>query len=57
MRTPIDLGKPWQYGRTESFNGKFRDECPAHAQNSRVEEKTFYPPKHQVAGRFRMAMS
>lgn len=25
----IDPGKPWQNGTTESFNGKFRDECPA----------------------------
>lgn len=23
----IDRGKPWQNGATESFNGKFRDEC------------------------------
>ena len=23
----IDPGKPWQNGRDESFNGKFRDEC------------------------------
>jgi putative transposase len=23
----IDPGKPWQKGTTESFNGKFRDEC------------------------------
>ena len=23
----IDLGKPWQNGVAESFNGKFRDEC------------------------------
>lgn len=23
----IDPGKPWQNGTTESFNGKFRDEC------------------------------
>jgi putative transposase len=23
----IDLGKPWQNGTDESFNGKFRDEC------------------------------
>ena len=23
----IDPGKPWQHGATESFNGKFRDEC------------------------------
>ena len=23
----IDPGKPWQNGITESFNGKFRDEC------------------------------
>jgi putative transposase len=23
----IDSGKPWQNGVTESFNGKFRDEC------------------------------
>lgn len=23
----IDLGKPWQNGTAESFNGKFRDEC------------------------------
>ena len=23
----IDPGKPWQNGSTESFNGKFRDEC------------------------------
>jgi putative transposase len=23
----IDPGKPWQNGATESFNGKFRDEC------------------------------
>lgn len=23
----IDLGKPWQNGALESFNGKFRDEC------------------------------
>jgi hypothetical protein len=23
----IDLGKPWQNGKVESFNGKFRDEC------------------------------
>jgi putative transposase len=23
----IDLGKPWQNGKNESFNGKFRDEC------------------------------
>lgn len=22
-----DLGKPWQNGTDESFNGKFRDEC------------------------------
>ena len=25
--TLIDPGKPWQNGATESFNGKFRDEC------------------------------
>ena len=25
----IDRGKPWQNGTTESFNGKFRDECLA----------------------------
>jgi putative transposase len=23
----IEPGKPWQNGVTESFNGKFRDEC------------------------------
>ena len=23
----IDPGKPWKNGATESFNGKFRDEC------------------------------
>jgi len=23
----IDPGKPWQNGASESFNGKFRDEC------------------------------
>jgi len=23
----IEPGKPWQNGCTESFNGKFRDEC------------------------------
>jgi putative transposase len=23
----IEPGKPWQNGTTESFNGKFRDEC------------------------------
>ena len=23
----INPGKPWQNGTTESFNGKFRDEC------------------------------
>lgn len=23
----IDLGKPWQYGTNESFNGTFRHEC------------------------------
>jgi len=23
----IDLGKPWQNGADESFNGTFRDEC------------------------------
>lgn len=23
----IGLGKPWQDGLNESFNGKFRDEC------------------------------
>jgi len=23
----IDPGKPWQNGKVESFNGKFRDEC------------------------------
>ena len=23
----IDPGKPWQNGTSESFNGKFRDEC------------------------------
>jgi len=23
----IDPGKPWQNGLSESFNGKFRDEC------------------------------
>ena len=26
----IDPGKPWQNGATESFNGKFRDECLRH---------------------------
>ena len=26
-RALIDPGKPWQNGTTESFNGKFRDEC------------------------------
>lgn len=25
----IDPGKPWQNGSNESFNGKFRDECPS----------------------------
>jgi putative transposase len=25
----IDPGKPWQNGSSESFNGKFRDECLA----------------------------
>jgi putative transposase len=25
----IDPGKPWQNGANESFNGKFRDECPS----------------------------
>jgi transposase InsO family protein len=25
----IDLGKPWQSGADESFNGCFRDECPS----------------------------
>jgi putative transposase len=23
----IDPGKPWQNANTDSFNGKFRDEC------------------------------
>ena len=26
----IDPGKPWQNGSTESFNGKFRNECLRH---------------------------
>ena len=25
----IEPGKPWQNGANESFNEKFRDECPA----------------------------
>jgi putative transposase len=30
LRNPhIELGKPWQNGANESFNGKFRDECLA----------------------------
>ena len=27
IQTLLDTGKPWQNGTTESFNGKFRDEC------------------------------
>ena len=36
----IDPGKPWQNGVTESFNGKFRDECLSLEWfRSRVEAK------------------
>jgi putative transposase len=36
----IDPGKPWQNGATESFNGKFRDECLSLEWfRSRVEAK------------------
>jgi putative transposase len=36
----IDPGKPWQNGTTESFNGKFRDECLSMEWfRSRVEAK------------------
>jgi putative transposase len=36
----IDPGKPWQNGATESFNGKFRDECLSlEGFRSRAEAK------------------
>jgi transposase InsO family protein len=36
----IEPGKPWQNGVTESFNGKFRDECLSLEWfRSRVEAK------------------
>jgi len=36
----IDPGKPWQNGTTESFNGKFRDECLAMEWfRNRIEAK------------------
>ena len=36
----IDPGKPWQNGTTESFNGKFRDEClAAEWFRNRIEAK------------------
>jgi len=36
----IEPGKPWQNGTTESFNGKFRDECLSMEWfRSRVEAK------------------
>ena len=36
----IDPGKPWQNGATESFNGKFRDECLSLEWfRSRIEAK------------------
>ena len=37
---PIDPGKPWQNGTTESFNGKFRDDCLAmELFRNRIEAK------------------
>jgi len=37
----IDPGKPWQNGTTESFNGKFRDECLSMEWfRNRTEAKT-----------------
>lgn len=36
----IDPGKPWQNGGVDSFNGKFRDECPSlEWVRSRAEAK------------------
>jgi putative transposase len=36
----IEPGKPWQNGVTESFNGKFRDECLSlESFRSRAEGK------------------
>lgn len=38
----IDLGKPWQNGTTESFNGTFRDESLATEWfRNRTEAKSF----------------
>ena len=34
----IEPGKPWQNGKGESFNGKFRDECLSREWFSSVKE-------------------
>jgi hypothetical protein len=40
LAVTVEPGKPWQNGVTESFNGKFRDECLSLEWfRSRVEAK------------------
>jgi putative transposase len=38
----IEPGKPWQNGVTESFNGKFRDECLSVHSPESVQHPAFY---------------
>jgi hypothetical protein len=48
----IDPGKPWQNGATESFNGKFRDECLSLEWfRSRTEAKVLIEARFENAHR------
>jgi putative transposase len=42
----IEPGKPWQNGVTESFNGKFRDECLSLEWFRTRAEAKVTPPAH-----------
>jgi putative transposase len=49
-----DPGKPWQNGTTESFNGKFRDECLAMEWfRNRLEAKVVIEDRRQHYNRVR----
>ena len=53
----IEPGKPWQNGVTESFNGKFRDECLSLVAAALQRSASAFEPRLPHAQRVRGARS